>query len=312
MAAERRIVEFRASADGRVVSGTAVDYRDRSPSHRERVAPGAFAPVAETLRLNLLHDGGVEVGTAYLQDGPERLEFRAEVGKSAIATMIRDAYIRGASIEFHADRESRDDDGTRVIEAGRLVGLALVREPSYPQSRIEVRARMGRTMRASIPSRRRMACECLGKDACGVEFPEDVLEAGLEEAFSRAARDEGDLIAVAGDFSRALASVSRGTLRRNGEVVERWWRFDLPDTEGARAVLAVHEAAGVVIRPVIDRTASEFAAVDGVAQFTRLRIRAFAVGATDAKQGWPQPELVSTPGMPRAAPAPPRRKRLWR
>ena len=141
MTPERRFVEFRASADGRTVSGTAMDYRDRSPTHRERFLPGALAPVPDTLALNLLHDGELEIGTAYLSDGPERLEFRADVGTRAVAELIRDAYIRGASIEFHADAERRDADGTRVVERARLTGLALVREPSYPASRVELRNR---------------------------------------------------------------------------------------------------------------------------------------------------------------------------
>ena len=44
--------------------------------------------------------------------------------------------------EFHA-RAERREGGVRIIETAELVGLALVAEPSYPASRIEVREGAG-------------------------------------------------------------------------------------------------------------------------------------------------------------------------
>ena len=308
-------VEHRAGCEfrvmGRTLSGTVLRYGDISPTHKERFLPGAFGPTPNA-PLNIQHDRNLVVldrGSYILNDTPRSLELRADLPpESAALKLVRRGALNGYSVEFHARAESREG-GVRVVEKAELVGIGLVDVPSYPASTAEVRARSGRTMTASIPSNRRMACECLGKDACGVEFPEEVLEAGLEEAFSRHARGEGDLIAVAGDYSRGLASVSRGTLRRDGDQVA----IDLPDSEGARALLAVHEGAGTIIRPVIDKTNSEFTAVDGVAQFSKLRIRAFTVGTTDATAGWPSPALTATPGMEaaREAPAPRRRIRAW-
>ena len=301
--------EFRVA--GRTLTGRVMTYGDISPGHRERFQPGAFGP-APTAPLNIQHDPNMVVlsaGDYVLSDSPRALEIRAELpAGSAALKLVRRGALNGYSVEFHA-RQERREGAIRVVERAELVGIGLVDQPSYPASTAEVRAKSGRTMRAEIPSGRRMACECLGRDACGVEFPEDVLDAGLEEAFGRHARGEGDLIAVAGDYSRGLASVSRGTLRREGGTVE----IDLPDSEGARALLSVHEGAGTIIRPVIDKAASEFAAVDGVAQFTKLRIRAFTIGTTDATAGWPTPTLVPTPGMEtvRAAPEPRRRIRAW-
>ena len=278
---------------GRTLSGTAMPYGTVSPDFRERFEPGAFGEV-RAVDLNLQHDPAVVVARgASLTDSPVALSVRATLpdGAAALALVKRGA-LRGFSVEFTPTRERRDAAGVRVVEAATLTGLALVDRPAYPAAGAEVRARSGRTMRAELPSNRRMACECLGKDACGVEFPDDVLEAGLEEAFGRHARGEGDLIAVAGDYSRAIGSVSRGTVRRTGNVVE----IDLPDTDGARALLGAHEAAGTIIRPVIDKANSEFEAVDGLAKFVKLRIRALVIGSTDATAGWPEPDLIPTPG----------------
>ena len=305
MTDRRAGVSFRVA--GRTLSGTALRYGDVSPDFRERFEPGAFGEVTE-IPLNAQHDRAIVIADrAMLTDGPRELAVRADLSPdSGWLALVRRGALNGFSIEFKAERERREA-GIRVVEKAALTGLALVDRPAYPGSGAEVRARSGRTMRASIPSDRRMACECLGRDACGVEFPEDVLEASLEEAFGRAARGEGDLIAVAGDYSRALASVKRGTLRRDGAAVA----IDLPDSDGARAMLATHEAAGVIVRPVIDRNASEFDAVDGTARFTKLRIRAFVVGSTDASEGWPDPELVPTPGIDAPRAAPERRMPRW-
>ena len=289
--------EFRVA--GRTLSGTAMVYGDVSPDFRERFVPGAFGPVS-TVALNLQHDAAMVVSPrAALTDSPRALRVRAELpAGSAALDLVRRGALNGFSVEFRSVVERRVA-GIRVIERAVLSGLALVDQGAYPGATAEVRARSGRTMRARIPGKKRMACECLGKSACGVRFPDDVLDEGLTEAFGRHAAGNGDLIAVAGDYSRGLASVSRGTMRRKGETVE----IDLPDSDGARALLATHDAAGTIVRPVIDKANSEWDAVDGVAEFRKLRIRAFVIGTTDTKAGWPNPELVPTPGMTRAAPA---------
>ena len=308
MTPERRIVEFRASQDGRSVSGTAIDYRDRSPSHRERFRPGAFRDLPASLPLNLLHDGEVEVGTAYLADGPERLEFRAEVGKRAVAQMITDAYLRGASIEFRAHRESRDPDMTRVVEQASLTGLALVREPSYPKSRIEVRARSGRTLRARIPVDTDVACECAGGGCTHANFQAEALGEMWGDVF----REGTKRIAAAylNSYAQPIASTSRGTLRGrivgvNGFQVD----MDIPDSQAGRDLIAAWESSGIVVRPFIRDMQGDV--VDGVRHVTGGRLAAFIVTATDAREGWPDPEFVPTPGMDGERVAPERRRRLW-
>lgn len=134
-----RTVEFRASPDARTLAGVAIDYRDMSPSHRERFEPGALAPVPDSVPLNLMHDGATPAGDAYLVDGPERLEFRAAVRPdSAAAKLVAQGLCSCASIEFRAIEERRED-GLRVVTRASLLGIALVAAPSYPSSRVEVR-----------------------------------------------------------------------------------------------------------------------------------------------------------------------------
>ena len=317
MTPERRYVEFRSSADGRSLSGTAIDYRDRSPSHCERIAPGAFAPLPASLELNLLHDGAMPVGRAYLADGPERIEFRAEIQQRAVQQMIRDSYVRGASVEFHAERESRDPDGTRVVERGRMVGLALVRDPSYPKSRIELRARLGKTIRQRIPTGRPLACQCSGVECKFAEFLEAELGAMFERAFSAA---EGEILAARGSYGEPLASKSRGGVRGTMAGREGVLEVDLPDSAAGRAVLDDIENVGgaMLARPFLDAELSESHVREGraagqgnVRVYSKPVLRSVIVGATDATANWPVLEVVDTPDMETPQTAPARRRALW-
>jgi len=232
--------------------------------------------------------------------------------------MIRDAYIRGASIEFVAHRESRDPDSTRVVEEATLSGLALVREPSYPQSRIELRARSGRTMRSSVPYDRALACECIAEMGPGsggacvpmAKFTKaagDEMAAMLDSAFAAAERD---ILAIAGNFRRPLGSVSKGTLRARSTDDGLELEIDLPAGAVGDEIVAANEAAGTVIRPLIDYDRSEYTDTDTGRVVTRPHLRAFIVGSTDAKAGWPAVR-IDYDGEERAAPAPERRRRVW-
>ena len=84
----------------------------------------------------------------------------------------------------------------------------------------------------------------------------------------------------------------------------------------------IENTGAVLIRPYVDRDLSEGeeealrAAYGGnVMVYSKIRIRSFVVGVTDARDGWPAPELVRTPDdlMPegRAAAVPERRRRVW-
>ena len=201
------------------------------------------------------------------------------------------------------------------------------------------------TMRATIPPDTRLRCECGGTAACkwATIIPEAMSEM-FDNAMDRAgeliaqrrteaeaagavgdllggqmlpgletAAAGGDTLAVWGRYDRPLASVSRGTLRRSGKYgIE----IDLPDDENGRAVLAAHEAAGVIVRPALDMNESEYTQDGDVLTYTKAVARAFVVSATDAREGWPEPTLRAaeaepTEAEPTARSAILRRRRLW-
>ena len=64
----------------------------------------------------------------------------------------------------------------------------------------------------------------------------------------------------------------------------------------------------MVIRPLIDMDRSEFTDTDAGREYTRPWLRAFIVGATDTKQGWPEVRIDYDGEDRRAAPA---RRRVW-
>ena len=118
-----------------------------------------------------------------------------------------------------------------------------------------------------------------------------------------------DVLVVAGDFKRPLGSVRKGTLRAKSTDDGLEVEVDLPAGAVGDEIVAAHEAAGVVVRPLIDYERSEF--VDGPdgRTVTKPHLRALLVGATDTKQGWPDPTIDYGDPEGRAAPAP--RRRLW-
>lgn len=306
MTEHRLAHEFRVS--GRTLTGAAMVYGDVSPDFRERFEPGAFGEV-RAIAVNLQHDPSlVVVREALLTDTPRELRVRADLppGSAALALVKRGA-LNGFSIEFHA-RAQRYEAGVRVVERAELTGLALVDRGAYPQSTAEVRARSGRTMRATIPSGRAMDCACVG-DGCRVNFTEEALAGAIEEGEST----ERTWIAAFNDFGKPVASARRGTVRARmvGKDVEV--EIDIPDSEAGRAVLAAQDDAGVVVRPFVDRDAAEtLTDTDGTTVYTKAPIRAFIISSTDARSGWPDPVLVPTPGMdPEGRREAQVRRRLW-
>ena len=161
----------------------------------------------------------------------------------------RAGHLRGFSLEFRAIEETRGD-GLRIIQRAELAGIGLVDEPSYRGSQAELRARSGRTMRSRIPSEKNLSCRCSGAACKFARFAQGAVDEMLDEAFDRAA----NTIATWTDYSRPLASVQRGTLRRAGkDAIE----IDVPTGAAGDAVLAASEDAGVIIRPFLDAAESE-------------------------------------------------------
>ena len=300
MTVERRsaAVEFRI--EGRRLSGTVMKYGAISPSHRERFEPGSLR-MAEAVHLDLDHDPERAVawhpgGGLAIENGRDSMTMRAELPPIPAADRaladIRDGKVTGLSVEFRAVRERRDGD-LRVIEEAVLSGIAIVRSPSYSNARVEGRRRSGRTMRARIPVGRKLECRCAGAACKFARVTGDALRDEFELAFGQARKE---IIAGFNSYDMPIASRSTGTLRGrvlangDGEV-----EIDLPDDAMGAAVLAAHSSAGVIVRPHIDARAAESVLEGDTIVYRKAPIRAFLVSATDAREGWPNPELVSTP-----------------
>ena len=316
--------------DGRTLLGVALAYGDVSPGHGERFLPGAFGPNVSIapVALNLQHDPDREIvrngAGLTLTDSPTALQIRATSREgSAELALVRRRALRGLSIEFKADRESRDN-GIRIVESASLLGIGLVDAGSYPGSTIELRARSGRTIEAEIPPDTDLACECSGAGCTFANFAQAALTAMLTEAFEEAGA--GHLVAAFNNYANPVASATRGTVRRTSEFGVQ---IDIPDSEAGRRVLAAHEDAGVVVRPFIapgtegeirPRTTADRikalsaigrrASVENVRVYTTApELRGLIISATDRREGWPEPRIIPTPGFdpePRA-----RRIRRW-
>lgn len=246
-----------------------------------------------------------------LEDRGDALMVRAELPAIPAADRaladVQAGKLAGFSIEFRA-LEERHEGGLRVVTRADLDGVGLVGAPSYEQSTVELRGRMGRTMRARIPAKTQVACRCSGVGCRMAEIAE-----GMDEMFREVWEDfQREAVAGFGNYSESpLASVSSGTLRGrvlrsgDGEV-----EIDLPDSPTGAAVIAAHEAAGVIVRPHLDAD-SEGEQRGDTMVYTRPRLRGILVSATDAREGWPEPELIATPDEFLTTPPKRRARRLW-
>ena len=133
-------VELRA--DGRTLSGPVVRYGDLGRQGKERFAPGAFAAdrVTDPLRLNIGHDRAdavlVPLPVEFRDDGPH---VNVTLPEGRTAARIDRGELRGLSVGFVALAERRDSSGVRVIEKAHLDHVAIVKSPSYPTSKVELR-----------------------------------------------------------------------------------------------------------------------------------------------------------------------------
>ena len=313
---ERRFAELR-QGPGRTLEGVAVRYGDTAtlPWGRERFEPGAFGDVAASdVILNVAHDrsrpiartGGAGLA---LVDTSERLAIRADVpptqdGDDALA-LVRAGVLRGLSVEFRAVAE-RIEGGVRVIERAVLSAIGIVDTPAYPASEVEARRRKGSVpnpwLRAQWAARKAGACDCQGPDVNEVMF-----EAG---AWADTLASDREVLAVAGDYSKAVASRARGTLvlseGDNGALRIELTR-EAGETPAGRDLAATARAVPITARPILDNDESTFTDEGGVRTFTKAHLRAVLLKPSDRPDGWEPAEIDGD-----AEPAPrARRRRIW-
>ena len=315
---ERRFLELRQT-EGRLLEGAALVYADEAvfPWGRERIEPGAFAPLGD-VKLNRQHDrktplartggGGLE-----LIDSTDALRIRAELPATSSADdtliLIREKVLRGLSIEFHATAERFEGD-LRIIERAKLVGVAVVDDPQYEQSLVEVRARgRRRTIRGKIPAKKALECRCSpGDDCTEALFESGALDGEIKDV------QERDVLGIVGEYQNAVASRKRKTLRfwADGKGGLEF-ALDVPNTERGRNFLETLKNVDVFARPVIDLNNSDFVIAEGRAVYTKARVRALSLGPTDASRGWTPIRIKSGAGddAPGGAPRTRRARRVW-
>lgn len=282
---------------------------------REKFLPGAFGNVADVdVILNWQHQRSrplarTQGGGLTLRDTNVQLELEAVLPQTREADdaleLVRTGVLRGLSIEFHA-RDEAMAGRVRVIKRADLVGAGLVDSPAYlgsvVEARREERARLSTRIRGRIPYNKTLSCGC-HKGTCSTIK----IEPG---AFESAVKGEQQVLAISGEFSGALAALSRGTLKlkddKDGLIAE----VELPDTTVARDLIAQVDTVPIVMRPVFLQDLSEFTETGDVATYRKMRLRALLLGTTDADGGWPSVELVE-PDEPRHHTTPKQEVRVW-
>ena len=154
MMRERRVVEVRSEESGRI-SAVVVRYGDEArigATIRERIAPGAFGPVADLdVLANLEHrtipfarTGG---GGLTLTDSDE--ELRAEIHApeyprwDEVVDAVRRRVLRGASVEMVVREEKFTRSGEtlrREVRKAVLYAVSLVSNPAFIGSTAEARS----------------------------------------------------------------------------------------------------------------------------------------------------------------------------
>ena len=296
----------------------AIRYGDTAtlPWGRERFEPGAFGDVAGAdVILNVAHDrtrpiartGGAGLA---LVDTSERLAMRAELPVTQEAddalALVRVGVLRGLSVEFRAVAE-RIEGGVRVIERAVLSAVGLVDTPAYPASEVEARRRRKGSvpnpwLKAQWAARKAGACDCQGPDVNEVLF-----EPG---AWADSLASDREVLAVAGDYSKAVASRTRGTLvlrdRQDGGLTIELTR-EAGATPAGRDLAATAKAVPITVRPILDNDQSSFTDAGGVRTFTKAHLRAVLLKPSDRPDGW-EPAEIDGDGepAPRAG-----RRRFW-
>ena len=292
--------EFRVA--GRTLTGTVLRFGSEAvvplPDGRvvrERFSSGAFAPLPD-VPLVMQHDESLVIAKAgeyVLNDTPRAMTIRAELrADSAALQLVKAGALAGYSFRFWP-KSQRFENGARIIDRARLGHVSLVDAGAYPDSIAEVRrglfgggrgSRGGRlgTFRGKVPASKALQCQCGPKGCFNALFKQKALRGVVD--------DEDEILAVWGDYAKAVGSKKRRTVRFwEGEDGALEFAVDIPNTPAGRTLKETLDARAVDVigRPVIDSNASDFTIRGTTATYEKVKVRAITVGATDRSAGWP-------------------------
>ena len=283
---ERRFIEIRApEADSRILEGTVLTWGEIAQGDYgpERFEPGSLE-YGDCI-LNVQHDRGRPIArtpdTLQLIDTTKSLTLRADLPDTRectdTLTMVRNHILRGLSVEFRAIQE-RLEAGVRVISRATLTGVGLVDSPAFEGSRVEARAIGGAGISFSVKYNSNLQCEC-----CPTS-DEVLIESGAFDEYLKDGSKE--LLAVHGNFSGAVASRRRGSLKMEDSDEALMVSSDIADTQAGRDILEQSKDVEILGRPILDYEKSETEVVDGITRVKKAFLRGFLLGPSDSNKGW--------------------------
>lgn len=274
---------------GNSLEGYALRYNTRSESHQERFLPGSIR-LAKSVNFCLQHRQNETI--SYRPNGGLKLNVRMEGLhlKSSlppegipISSEVRKLVESGAglSIEFQSIKERQNGDTREILDAV-ISGIGLVKNPSYPNTQVELRAG---GFRAFFPSNRDLDCDCVSGDCDQINLQDSAIES-MASHMAAIGRTGRDVLLVGKDYSRPLASAAKRTLlatqRDNGLELTG----QLPDTTYARDLIEVSTATGLIARPLFVEDTLKYTEAGKVRQISRAELRAVLLGISDRRAGW--------------------------
>ncbi len=127
------------------LTGTLLTYETRASDRPELFALGALHWPENGIVINDQHQRQAAIirTVPFLEDNAVKVDVQlpdTARGRDA-ATDVREGTLTGLSVEFHSESEGRRG-GLREIRRARLVRAGLVDDPSYADSKVEVRGQI--------------------------------------------------------------------------------------------------------------------------------------------------------------------------
>ena len=258
----------------------------------EQVARGAFGDVSKLdVTLNVQHErprplARTQGGGLELRDYQERLVLNANIphhtdGNDTL-TLVKSGILRGLSIEMRNVQDSWQDH-IRTIHSATLAGIGLVDSPAHTDSIVEARKKapnfVTTRLYGVLPFSQVLKCQCHRGKGDQISFDpgafDEVLAGGQE------------ILGIKGQYMRALSSRKKGSLRLDKVDDGIQWEMDLPpDSTVTKDLLAEMETTNILGRPIFDPEGSVFVERGGVAHYSRVKMKALLLGASDADAGW--------------------------